>query len=251
MGCTDIHPLLAGYVDDELTAVERQAVDDHVAGCPDCARLLAEQRAAAKAYAAYPVEAAEPADFQRVWAEVQSRLPAPAKRVTLEDISGLDVSEEFLEDEPPVATEPPQSAEPAETPGPETQTPAAAEGDQGERPPEKAEAGRVPPRPKGRPPVFKPHRMPRGRHGLWAHLAGIAAAALIVAAVLISVRPTIRVDQFATNEQVVIDIDMAPTGAAAQPVIVYLESDGRPTIPMVWVAGAPDEPADGKEDSVQ
>jgi len=249
MSCTDIHPLLAGYVDDELTAVERQAVEDHVAGCPECARLLAEQRAGAHVYAAYPVEEAAADDWRTVWAAVEARLPARTKRVTLEHLSDLDVSEDFLEDEAPVTTEPaaPPPAVP-ETRPPEAAEPEADE-DGGRK--EKAEPVRLPPRPKERPPVFKPHRMPRGRHGLWAHVAGIAAAVLIVAAVLVSVRPVIRVDQFATSDQVGIAIDIDSTGATAQPVIVYLQSDGRPSIPMVWVAGASDDRTPGEEESVQ
>jgi len=260
MDCTDIHPLLAGYVDGELTTVERQAVEDHVAGCADCGRLLAEQRAGAQVYAAYPVEEAGDDDWQTVWAAVEARLPAKAKRVTLESLSDLDVSEEFLDEDAAPAgdgVQPAEAIEPQAT-TPETAPPAKPEPEPDARadvPPEeprtKPAPVRLPGRPSGRPRVFKPIRMPRWRHTFWAHVTGIAAAALIVAAVLISVKPTLRVDQFATSDQVDIAIEIDPTGTAPQPVIMYLQADGQPSIPMIWVAHVSDGETDGKEESVQ
>ena len=42
--CRDIRPLLSDYMDNELTPAELRAVQAHVAGCQDCAAVLAEYR---------------------------------------------------------------------------------------------------------------------------------------------------------------------------------------------------------------
>src|SRR6478672_9862195 len=42
--CRDIRPLLSDYMDNELTPAELRAVQAHVAGCRDCAAILAEYR---------------------------------------------------------------------------------------------------------------------------------------------------------------------------------------------------------------
>lgn len=44
MDCSEIHDLLQGYVDDELSATERASVDAHLEACPNCAAALAELR---------------------------------------------------------------------------------------------------------------------------------------------------------------------------------------------------------------
>lgn len=42
--CRDIRPLLSDYMDNELTPTELRAVQAHVAGCQECAAVLAEYR---------------------------------------------------------------------------------------------------------------------------------------------------------------------------------------------------------------
>ncbi|HEY8596849.1 MAG TPA: Ig-like domain-containing protein [Thermomicrobiales bacterium] len=42
--CRDIRPLLSDYMDNELTPTELRAVQAHVAGCQECAAILAEYR---------------------------------------------------------------------------------------------------------------------------------------------------------------------------------------------------------------
>jgi len=40
VGCDDQKELLMGYLDNELTDEQRQQLEQHLAGCPDCAREL-------------------------------------------------------------------------------------------------------------------------------------------------------------------------------------------------------------------
>ncbi len=76
---------LSAYLDRELKADERTAVEAHLAVCPECATLLAELAAADQAAAALPAEAPE-GYFEGFPARVRSRLgprraQAPARRV--------------------------------------------------------------------------------------------------------------------------------------------------------------------------
>ena len=40
MSCKDFEILLSAYANDELPKSEREIVDAHLAGCPDCKMLL-------------------------------------------------------------------------------------------------------------------------------------------------------------------------------------------------------------------
>jgi anti-sigma factor RsiW len=44
MNCETAHPLIAAYVDGELDLVNSLAVEEHMAGCPACARMREGQR---------------------------------------------------------------------------------------------------------------------------------------------------------------------------------------------------------------
>src|SRR4051812_47754006 len=44
MSSRHVRPLLSAYLDGEATPEERRQVERHLAGCPDCARVLAEYR---------------------------------------------------------------------------------------------------------------------------------------------------------------------------------------------------------------
>jgi anti-sigma factor RsiW len=44
MNCETVHPLIAPYVDGELDLVNALALDEHMAGCPNCARMRDGQR---------------------------------------------------------------------------------------------------------------------------------------------------------------------------------------------------------------
>ncbi|MGD0781646.1 MAG: zf-HC2 domain-containing protein [Candidatus Aminicenantales bacterium] len=54
MSCERIQDLLSPYLDGELAPAERAEADEHLAGCSDCAELLARIRAALGAFAAFP-----------------------------------------------------------------------------------------------------------------------------------------------------------------------------------------------------
>jgi hypothetical protein len=64
---------LSEYVDGELTPSDREVCDAHLAGCAECARLLAELRAVTERARALP--AVEPETD--LWSGIESRLSAP------------------------------------------------------------------------------------------------------------------------------------------------------------------------------
>ena len=239
MGCQDIHPLLAGYVDGELSPVERETVEDHVAACPECRALMDEQRAGAEVYAAYPVEDARAEDWAGMWTDLEGRLPARAKRVSLESLAGIDVGDEFLDEDKPSAADQALPLEPGAEPTDVTGQPAAPE----------AEPVRLKEPKRRRVRVFKPIHVPRVKHTFWAHVAGIAASILIVAMVLLSVKPVIRVEQLASNDQV--EIDYVVTDPDNAPIIHMLQSDTGDQIPLIWVAHVTDDSQDREEGTIR
>jgi anti-sigma factor RsiW len=222
MKCSDIHILLAGLVDGELTAEERAAVEAHVAKCGACRKLAKSQREAAAAYAKYPVEKLTEQEWQAVWRKVGSRLPTGAKRVSLESLREMDFAGEFLPD-----VEEAPAARPAVQPGGAwpaqfTGQPVRLDMDNEE-------------------PLFKPTRMRRSRRLALAHLAGPAVAALILLLVWLSVKPVIHTSQLASVGQMELEV-----GAGSNPpVVMMLRSSDGENIPLVWVTekneGAADE----------
>lgn len=243
MECSEeIRILLAGCVDDELSPVERQSVEEHLRTCQACRRLLAEQKAAVAAYAQYPVEPAASADFNAMWSRLESRLPQPAKRVSLDRLAEFEVGDEFADSEPQTAAAQAPKAPPAEPrqrekPRPEEQAP----------PQETRRAWRRT-KPE-RLPVFKPLRFTRLKHTFWAHAAGIAASVLIAAMVLLSVKPVIRVQQFARADQV--QISFPGDDPSSIPMVMSLPTDGDAGIPLVWIADIPEEPAGPEKGTIQ
>jgi len=223
--CTDIHILLAGLVDGELTADERGAVEAHLAKCISCRKLAEGQRQAAAAFATYPVTEPTETDWQAAWRKVGSRLPAGAKRISLESLSEVDFSGDFLHD-----GEEEPAARPAAQPG--AAWPARSE--QSVRLDMDREE-----------PLFKPTRMRRSRRLALAHLAGPAVAALILLLVWLSVKPVIHTSQLASAAQMELEV-----GAGSNPpVVMMLRSSDGENIPLVWVtessSGVTDE--DGQE----
>lgn len=61
---------LSEYLDDELTPADRRAVEDHLAGCPDCARTLGELRRVVSRAGALPAH--PPAGD--LWTGIESRI---------------------------------------------------------------------------------------------------------------------------------------------------------------------------------
>jgi len=68
--CDDIRSRLAAYVDSELDNINRQIVDDHLAGCVDCAAIVQGYRAI---QAAFLVDAGA----DGLWDAVHARIDAP------------------------------------------------------------------------------------------------------------------------------------------------------------------------------
>jgi anti-sigma factor RsiW len=70
---------LSAYLDGELGADDREAVEAHLDGCPGCDRYLEELRAVDAAALEVPVEA-PPGYFDTFPARVRARLPSPRSR---------------------------------------------------------------------------------------------------------------------------------------------------------------------------
>jgi anti-sigma factor RsiW len=227
MECSEeIRILLAGYVDGELPPAERQSVEEHLRQCSTCRRLLQEQKAAVAAYAGYPVEPAPDAQFDAMWSRLESRLPEPAKRVDLDRLAEIGAGDDYADGEPKVASE---SKAAAAAPPPPTPKPAAPVA---QPEPQKHRWYQRTKKPV-RPPTFMPLRFPRLKNTFWAHAAGIAASILIPLMVFMSIKPVIRVKDFARADQVRI----AFTDPEKIPTVIWLptddDSDG---IPLVWIA---------------
>lgn len=258
MSCPeDIQMMLAGYVDDELSDVERRAVEEHLVGCAECRALLNEQREAAAVYAGYTVEPAEETQWQGVWQQVERRLPAPGKRVALEKLADLEAAEEAPAEEAAAPSPLPEAPAPITAKEAEEEKEVEKEEPEPEAPPAKEREkerkrprpGRLPEPRREREPVFRPLRIVRLRHTIWAHVAGVAASILIAAMVILSVKPVIRIEQLATTGQVEIGYDMAIDPDQA-PVIIMLRSEGGANIPLIWVAHVEEE-TEGQEETVQ
>ena len=70
MSCDKFEPLIALYVENDLTAAEAQAVDSHLAGCDDCREFAAEMRESQAALKALRTEFVDDAVLLQVRAEV-------------------------------------------------------------------------------------------------------------------------------------------------------------------------------------
>ena len=249
MECSDeLKPLLAGFVDGEITALERQAVEEHVARCEVCRALLDEQLSVAEAYGQYPIEEVPEDRWGTMWTRIESTLPEPVKRVDLESLALVATDDEAATeplDEPDAAeateaaTEPPSDV-PGESPeaaGEPDASPASdAKADEAEEEP----VVRLPKKRSERPRVFKPLRFRRMRHTAWAHAAGIAACLLVAAMVFLSINPVIRVDEFARSDEVTVELVMSDA-PRAMPRQMTLDADGGGQIPLVWIVDITDD----------
>src|SRR4051794_7386925 len=76
MNCTDIRGLLSAYIDGETTPEEHRNVEEHLATCQDCRRVLAEYRAIGGGMRALSVPL-PPAGLRRdVWRAIEAQQPA-------------------------------------------------------------------------------------------------------------------------------------------------------------------------------
>jgi len=79
MNCTEINTRLDEYLDGDLTALETQLVEEHMAGCNDCQNSLGEIRALRRALNKLPVAEPDEAFEKRVFQEVRRQHADSAK----------------------------------------------------------------------------------------------------------------------------------------------------------------------------
>ena len=220
----ELHILLAGYVDGELPEAEREYVEEQLARRPELQAVLQEQRAAARSYADYPVEEVVQQQWERMWGHLEERLPEKSKRVSLELLTDIDVGEEFAVEEEPAGE--PARIELAAAGG----EPAAV------KPPAETEARpvRLPKKEKRR--SLRQRIIRRPLANFWAHAAGLAAAVLVAAMVILSIQPVIRIGQLAGYGEVEFELE-----ADAVAFIDILKVDDENYVQMVWIDYSPAE----------
>src|SRR5919199_915853 len=80
MDCRDARPLVSAYMDNELTPQELRAMQSHVAGCAECAALLASYRSLRATIRSLPQPLPPPALREAVFARAT---PAYRRRALL------------------------------------------------------------------------------------------------------------------------------------------------------------------------
>jgi len=229
----ELHILLAGYVDGELPEAEREYVEQQLARRPELQAVLREQRAAARSYADYPVEEVDERQWERLWRHLQERLPEKSKRVSLESLTDIDLGDEFAVAE-----------EPAEPPMLEL---AAVRGEPAvAKPPAETEARpvRLPKNLKRR--SLRQRIIRRPWANFWAHAAGLAAAVLVVAMVILSTQPVIHTGQLAVYGEVEFELE-ADTAA----FIDIVKVDDENYVQMIWIDYSPVEDEGYKKEPIQ
>jgi anti-sigma factor RsiW len=210
MDCDEIRTMLAGYADAELAALEREAVEAHLAHCGRCRALVADQKHVQRVLESYAPPSVPAERWSAMWRRLADELAGRehADLVTQHRLDSLD----DLEDEFP--------AEPRET-----RVPAA-------RPrPLRLAASRGPvlkvlgPRAKARRPRFA-----------WvAHAVGAIAAAVLIAVGIATVLRTadfgLAPDALATQAD--IEIHEVEVMDPNYNVIVY--AGGKNDIAFIWV----------------
>jgi len=233
--------LLAGYVDGQLSADARQRVERELARRPSLRSKLQQQQEAVRAYRAYPVSEPSEEAWKGVWTRIEARLPRESKRVSLETLTDLTADEEFVAEEEESSTLDVLAAQRAA----EIETKSAGiAASNGLRPAvgQRTQAVRLPAlRYRRVSPLPQPRR--RVWASFWAHAAGLAAAAAIVAMVILSVQPIIHTRQLAAYGDV--EFDFAADSAG---FVDTLRVDDDTYVQIVWVnyspaaAGHPEEP---------
>ncbi|HET6429229.1 MAG TPA: zf-HC2 domain-containing protein [Phycisphaerae bacterium] len=74
MNCRDYEPMLAAYVDGELSEQDRGRLQEHLSGCLGCTDRLAELTALQEELAMIKFTEPTDVDLQRYWAGVYNRL---------------------------------------------------------------------------------------------------------------------------------------------------------------------------------
>jgi len=210
MDCDEIRTMLAGYADAELAALEREAVEAHLAHCGRCRALVADQKRVQRVLESNAPPSVPAERWSAMWRRLADELAdrEHADLVTQHRLDSLD----DLEDESP--------AEPRET-----RVPAARPG------PLRLAASRGPvlkvlgPRAKARRPRFA-----------WvAHAVGAIAAAVLIA---VGVATVLRTTDFglapdALATQADVEIHEVEVMDPNYNVIVY--AGGKSDIAFIWV----------------
>jgi anti-sigma factor RsiW len=221
MDCDEIRTMLAGYADAELAALEREAVEAHLAHCGRCRALVADQKRVQRVLEsnAPPLVPAErwSAMSRRLADELAGR--EHADLVTQPRLDSLD----DLEDESP--------AEPRETRAPGTEAPGQARSAMAH-----ALAGNVTARSRGRLEKLTLRGAARRPRFAWvAHAVGAIAAAVLFAVGIATVLRTtdfgLAPDALATQADITIhEIQMLDPGYN-----LILFAGGPKDIAAVWV----------------
>ena len=74
MSCENFQYLITGYLDDELSAEQRQDLDAHLADCPPCRQELAELRELKEGLAMMKFKEPGDAELERYWRGIYNRL---------------------------------------------------------------------------------------------------------------------------------------------------------------------------------
>jgi len=169
MDCDEAKPMLAAYADGELSSLENEAVAAHLEQCGRCRQIVLDQQRVQHVLDSYQAPSVEEGEWSGIGKALKAELEGKGEPIALKTrprIEGLDPTPEPV---PPVATE---EETPPAAPPPASEVPAPAA-----RPPG---AGAAP-----RAPTVIPFRArpARARQPFrWvAHVAGAAAAALVIA----------------------------------------------------------------------
>jgi len=74
MSCENFQYLITGYLDDELSAEQRQSLDAHLADCPQCRQELAELKELKEGLAMMKFKEPGDAELERYWHGIYNRL---------------------------------------------------------------------------------------------------------------------------------------------------------------------------------
>ena len=74
MSCDTFQCLITGYLDDELSADQRQELKAHLADCPNCRAELAEMKTLKEGLAMITFREPGDAELERYWGAVYNRL---------------------------------------------------------------------------------------------------------------------------------------------------------------------------------
>ncbi|MDK1032815.1 MAG: zf-HC2 domain-containing protein, partial [Planctomycetia bacterium] len=89
MNCDEIKPLLAGYVDDQLSTVQSAAVEGHVESCGRCRESLQSQRSVQRILIQNEGTPLTERQFQLVSARLEEALSRDGETSVEEDVASL------------------------------------------------------------------------------------------------------------------------------------------------------------------